>query len=255
MVVDARDVPDALKTRDVFYPVLGTWLGLEVGQEIAVIDGLPESTTRDQLKALGAAAASSGAVALFHVAGVTPEAPSVAAALTLGADGGNGADPDHGGPFALGGDDARRVTLTADALRSTLDRLSTADRAETVDAVAIGSPHASEEELRSLGRLVEGSRLAVPFYACTARDTLAAVEDDGTAARLRDAGVQVVVDTCVVVTPILPASDGILMTNSGKFAHYGPSNTGYEVVYGSLEDCVRSAETGSLQRDEALWRW
>lgn len=241
VVVDARGVPDALKARDVFYPVLGTWLGLEVGQEISVIDGLPASTTRDQLKALGAAAASSGAVALFHVAGVTPEAPTVEAALSLGTEAVE--------------DDRGRITVTADALRSTLDRLSTAHQADSIDAVAIGSPHASVEELRALGRLVEGRSLAVPFYACTARDTLAAVEPDGTADRLRAAGVQVVVDTCVVVTPILPATDGILMTNSGKFAHYGPSNTGYEVVYGSMEDCVRSAETGALRRDEALWRW
>lgn len=264
VVVDAREVPDELKSRDVFYPVLGTWLGLAVGQEIAVIDGLPASTTRDQLKALGAAAASSGAVALFHVAGVTPEAPTVDAALTLGL--GEGADDNTSGEGgretgageAAEGDPgvgARRIVLTAEALRSTLDRLSTADRTETIDAVAIGSPHASEDELRDLARLVSGKRLAVPFYACTARDTLAGVEDDGTAARLEAAGVQVVVDTCVVVTPILPRSDGVLMTNSGKFAHYGPSNTGYEVLYGSLEDCVQSAETGAVRRDEALWTW
>ncbi|NIP81828.1 MAG: DUF521 domain-containing protein, partial [Gemmatimonadetes bacterium] len=74
-------VPDALKARDVFYPVLGTWLGLEAGREVAAIVGLPETTSRDQLKALGAAAASSGAVALFHVVGVTPEAPTLDAAL------------------------------------------------------------------------------------------------------------------------------------------------------------------------------
>ena len=62
-------------------------------------------------------------------------------------------------------------------------------------------------------------------------------------------------DTCVVVTPILPASGGVLMTNSGKFAHYGPSNTGYEVLYGSLEDCVESAVAGRLVRDEEAWVW
>ena len=43
------------------------------------------------------------------------------------------------------------------------------------------------------------------------------------------------------------------MTNSGKFAHYTPSNTGYGVVYGSLEDCVRSAASGRVVRDESLW--
>ena len=199
VAVDVRSVPEALKSRDVFFPVLGTWLGLEVGQEIAVVDGLPATTTRDQLKALGAAAASSGAVALFHVAGVTPEAPTVEAVLSDG--------------------EVRRVDLTPEALARTLDRLSTAEGTDTVDAVAVGSPHASEAELRALAGLAAGRRLQVPFYACTARDTLAAVEADGTAATLRDAGVEIVVDTCVVVTPILPGRGGVLMTNSGKFAH------------------------------------
>lgn len=242
VVVDVRAVPARLKSSDVFYPVLGTWLGLEVGQDVAVFDGLPASTSRDQLKALGAAAASSGAVALFHVAGVTPEAPTVAAAIGVG-------EPEQ----AV--DRVHRIELTARALRSTLDRLSTAAEAERVDAVAVGSPHASEEELRRLAELVTGRSLEVPFYVCTARDTLAAVEADGTASTLRTAGVEIVADTCVVVTPILPARGGVLMTNSGKFAHYGPSNTGYEVLYGSLEDCVRSAETGDVRRSEELWRW
>ena len=58
-------------------------------------------------------------------------------------------------------------------------------------------------------------------------------------------GVILVVDTCVVVTPIMPdLRDGVLMTNSGKFAHYAPGNTGYAVVYGSLAECVESAIAG-----------
>jgi predicted aconitase len=67
------------------------------------------------------------------------------------------------------------------------------------------------------------------------------------------AGVVFVVGTCVVVTPILRQSSGVLMTNSGKFAHYAPATVNHEVVYGSLEDCVRSAEAGAVERDERLW--
>ena len=55
----------------------------------------------------------------------------------------------------------------------------------------------------------------------------------------------IVADTCIVVTPILPGlAGGVLMTNSGKFAHYAPGNTGYGVLYGSLADCVESAVAG-----------
>lgn len=239
VVIDASRVPAALVADDVFYPVLGTWLGLEVGRDIAAITGLPPKVTEDQLKAMGAAAASSGAVALFHVVGVTPEAPTLEAAT-------GGREP------------ARRVTLTADKLRASRERLSTTS-AETVDAVAVGSPHFSVDEFRRLTPLVRGKRLAVPFYACTGRDVLAALEASGDARVLADAGVDVVVDTCVVVTPILPPREGgepgVLMTCSGKFAHYGPSNTGYEVVYGSLEECAASALSGRLVRDEEAWSW
>jgi len=249
VVVDVSGVPDVLKTRDVFFPVLGTWLGLTVGDEVAAIEGLPLDTTRDQLKALGAAAASTGSVALFHVVGVTPEAPTLAAALgTEGTD-------DDGGPRS-------RITPTSDALRAALARLSTAGAAERIDAVAVGSPHFSLEEFTQLAAITadagmgaNGPRLAVPFYVCTARATLAEAEEQGLIEGLRAAGVEIVADTCVVVTPILPAAGGVLMTNSGKFAHYGPSTTGYEVVYGSLEDCVASAATGRLVRDSRVWSW
>jgi len=236
VVVDATAVPSSLKARDVFYPVLGTWLGLHVGQEIAAIEGLPPDVTRDQLKALGAAAASTGAVALFHVVGVTPEA-----ATLLDATGGV--------------DDVRRITLDSTGMREARLRLSTAGEADRIDAVAVGSPHFSRREFESLHELVGSQQLSVPFYACTARQTLEEIEALGLAGPLRSAGVEIVVDTCVVVTPILPADAGVLMTNSGKFAHYGPSNTGYEVVYGSLEDCVESAVGGDISRSEEAWTW
>jgi predicted aconitase len=229
-------VPDALKVRDVFYPVLGTWLGLEIGTEVAALVGLPATCTEDQLKALGAAAASSGVVALFHVVGVTPEAPTLEAAT--------------GGLSSV-----RTVRLGADMLRASLNRLSTATTGERVDAVAVGSPHFSRAEFAELARLVKGRRLMVPFYACTGRGVVAELEADGAASPLAEAGVEIVADTCVVVTPILPATGGVLMTCSGKFAHYGPSNTGYEVVYGSLEDCVASALEGRVVRDDEVWRW
>ena len=58
-------------------------------------------------------------------------------------------------------------------------------------------------------------------------------------------GVVIVADTCVVVTPIMrELAGGVLMTNSGKFAHYAPGNTGYDVLYASLEECVESAVSG-----------
>ncbi|MBA2266460.1 MAG: DUF521 domain-containing protein, partial [Chloroflexi bacterium] len=77
----ADDVPETLRDADVLFPVLGIVLGRRAGSSVAVIDGLAHGQSEDRLKALGAAAASSGSVAMFHVVGSTPEAPSLDDAL------------------------------------------------------------------------------------------------------------------------------------------------------------------------------
>ena len=233
VVVDTGAIDPELRRRDVFYPVLGTWLGATVDDRVAVVTGLPDTVTEDQLKAMGAAAASSGAVGLFHVEGVTPEAPDLRTALGGAA------------PQAV-------IAPTPEALRASRDTLSTTE-AGRIDAVAVGSPHFSLEEFARLEALLPATPFAVPFYVCTGRFEYGRLEKAGRLGRFEDAGVEIVADTCVVVTPILPPKDGVLMTNSGKFAHYTPSNTGYGVVYGSLEDCVRSARRARVTRDESLW--
>ena len=230
-----RDIPARLLGEDVLFPVLGYWLGLHAGTKIPVIDGLLPGTTEDQLKALGAAAASSGGVALFHAVGVTPEAPTLEAAL-------------HGRP------PEEIVDVTLDDLRGALGVLSTVPDGP-INVVALGSPHFSLDEFARLLPLVEQypPRPEVEFIVCTHRLVLAALQQRGWLARLRAVGVQVIVDTCVVVTPIVRARGGVLMTNSGKFAHYSPGNIGLQVVYGSLEECVRSGEEGRVWRDVSLW--
>ena len=231
------DIPERLLREDVVYPVLGYWLGARTGTKIPVIEGLPPDTTEDQLKALGAAAASSGGVALFHAIGVTPEAPTLNAAF-------------QGRPPEAISD------VTLDDLKSTLGVLSTAPDGP-IQVVALGSPHFSLDEFARLLPLVEAHppRPEVEFIVCTHRLALAALQQRGWLARLRACGVQIIVDTCVVVTPIVRARGGVLMTNSGKFAHYSPGNIGLQVVYGSLEECVRSAAAGEVWRDETLWAW
>jgi predicted aconitase/predicted aconitase with swiveling domain len=228
-------IPQRLLGEDVFFPVLGYWLGARTGTKIPVIEGLLSTTTEDQLKALGAAAASSGGVALFHAIGVTPEAPALEAAFQGRA------------PEAV-------VEVTLDDLKATLGVLSTAPDGP-IAVVALGSPHFSLAEFARLLPLVERypPRPEVEFIVCTHRLNLIALQQRGWLERLRAAGVQVIVDTCVVVTPIVRARGGVLMTNSGKFAHYSPGNIGLQVVYGSLEECVRSAAAGAVRRDAGLW--
>ncbi len=230
-----NDIPERLLREDVLFPVLGYLIGARTGTRIPVIDGLLPETTEDQLKALGAATASSGAVALFHAVGVTPEAPSLDAAFQGHA------------PETI-------IEVTLADLLATLTHLSTAPDGD-IDVVALGSPHFSMAEFAQLMPLLAAfpPQSGVEFMVCTHRLALAALKERGWLDLLRLAGVQVVVDTCVVVTPLVRASEGVLMTNSGKFAHYSPGNIGLQVVFGSLEECVRSAALGCVWRDDGLW--
>ena len=224
VVFDVSSLDPLFLASDIAWPVLGNLYGRAIGSAIGVVTGVTSPPGEDALKGFGAAAASSGAVGLFHIAGVTPEAPDVKTALH------NERAAEH-------------IAVTTDMVIDSQRRLSTADGADRVDAVAIGSPHLSIGEFDRLEQLLAGRRLAVPIYACTGRHTLAQLGPRRAA--LEQAGVTVVADTCVVVTPILPATPGaVLMTNSGKFAHYAPSNTGYSVLYASLADCVESAVSG-----------
>lgn len=230
-----KDIPTHLLEQDVLFPVLGYWLGVQTGTKIPVIEGLLPHTTEDQLKALGATAASSGGVALFHAVGVTPEAPTLEAAF-------QGHTPEM------------IIEVTLEALKETRDILSTADGGP-IDVVALGSPHFSLEEFTQLLPLVERfpPRPDIEFIVCTHRVILALLERRGWVERLRAAGIEIIVDTCVLGTPLLKTQDGVLMTSSGKFAHYSPGSISRDVVYGSLEECVRSAAAGEVWRNTGLW--
>jgi predicted aconitase len=232
LVLRLEGIPRRLLDEDACYPVLGHVVGREAGTRVPAIVGLPTGTSEDRLKALGAAAASSGAVAMFHAVGVTPEAPTLEA--------------------ATGGSAVPEVAVTADVLRAAREELTTTDRTELA-AVAVGTPHASAAELDRLARLLSGARVAVEFYVHTSRAVLREAERRGTARALAAAGVQVVTDTCTYLTPIIRNPDGAVMTDSAKWAWYAPGNLGVEVVFGSLEECVRSALLGRVWRDEALW--
>ena len=226
LIFDVSGLSPSFLGSEIAWPVLGSLYGREVGNAIGVVTGVASHPGEDALKAFGAAAASSGAIGLFHIAGVTPEAPDVETIL---------AGPE---PEAV-------IRVTPQMVAKARAGLSTTAAGKAIDAVAIGSPHLSHAEFDRLERLIAGRRLAVPVYACTGRHALALLEQDGRRKRLEASGVVIVADTCVVVTPIMPElSNGVLMTNSGKFAHYAPGNTGYAVLYASLADCVESAVLG-----------
>jgi len=93
----------------------------------------------------------------------------------------------------------------------------------------------------------------VELLVSTARSILADAEEDGVAQRLRALGVELLVDTCSYIAPVLRPSPLPAMTDSGKWAFYAPANIGVEVVFGSLRECIRSAVQGRVWRDTGLW--
>ncbi len=229
------DVPEALQRDDAFYPVLGHYLGRVAPNRIPVVEGLTAAPTEDQLKALCAGAASSGAVAMFHLVGITPEAPTLDDAF-------QGRPP------------AQVVTVTLAALRAARDELTTAAGA-ALDLVVLGSPHFSLTEFRKLAPLLEGRRKhpGVTFLVTCSRAVRDLAERMGLLAPLRAFGGKVTVDTCPLTTPMLPPEMRFLMTNSAKYAYYAPGLLNAQVTYGRLEDCVASAVNGTIIRDDALW--
>lgn len=235
ILIRLEGIPKALQADDSFYPVLGHLTGKLAGERIPVIDGVTAQATEDQLKAFGAAAASSGAVALFHVVGVTPEAPALEAAF-------QGRAP------------LSSITVGMPELRTARLELTTAT-GDGLDMVLLGSPHFSLAEFRQLAPLLVGQvrRPRVRFLVTTSRAVAALAERGGLLEPLRRFGGQITVDTCPLATPMLPPEIRILMTNSAKYAYYAPGLLNAQVVYGSLADCVRSAAAGRVVRDERLW--
>jgi len=234
LLINVGGLDSRLKQEDVFYPVLGALVGRLAGDSVPVIAGLETSApSEDQLKALCAGAASTGSAALVHIVGLTPEAPNLKTALA-----GEPAD--------------ETITVNADMIKQTRDTLSLSE-ANDLDCVALGSPHFSVDECRTLITLMKGRRSRIPIFLCTGRHVIDALAPDGEDTALSDLGIEFVIDTCVVVTPILPANGEAMMTNSAKFAHYAKGNTGHDPVFGSLSECVESAVAGRLVRDAALW--
>lgn len=216
-------VGDAWLDSDLLYVALGLVLGKEAGTEVAVIAGLDERADEDRLKALGAAAASSGAVALFHVAGLTPEAAT------------------------FGTSPKRRIEVGPDRLSAALSSLT---EAGPLGAVSLGTPHASAAELKTLAAMCSGRRTTVPFYVNTGRDVAGTVGE--AVQTIEEFGGSVVTDTCTYITPIIGEVEGVVMTNSGKWAYYAPGNLGVSVALGTMADCVESAVRGAVVRAAVL---
>ncbi|HTK28659.1 MAG TPA: aconitase X catalytic domain-containing protein [Vicinamibacterales bacterium] len=235
MLLRVAGIDGRLQGDDQFFAVLGHLVGQLAGDRIPVIDGITVVPPEDQLKAFAAAAASSGRVALFHMVGVTPEAPTLEAAL-------QGREPET------------TIDVTFEQLAAARRELTTAD-GDDLDMVILGSPHFSVAEFRLLAPLVAGKRAhpRVQFLVTSSRLMKEMAGEQGVLAPVMEFGARITLDTCILASPMLPPSIRTLMTNSAKYAYYAPSLLNTRVTFGSLADCVRSAVEGRVVRDDSLW--
>jgi len=223
---------------DSFYPTLGYLCGLRAGAHVPVVAGLEAARpSRDNLKAFCAAFGTTASAPMVHIAGITPEAPDVAAAL-----GGSGS--------------AATCEITVEDLRATWQRLD-ASCESAVDLVSLGNPHFSSEECLTLAELCRESRKSanVAVVVTLSRSVLAAMQQVGCAAELQRFGAELVTDTCwcMLGEPVVPPTASTVITNSAKFAHYGPGLLRREFRFASLAGCVSAACSGKAPVELPMW--
>ena len=215
------------------FALLGYLTGYLANDRIPVLTGIPAWVTPDQLKAFCAAAASSGAVAMFHMVGITPEAPDLNRAL-------QGQTPE------------KTIVLTDQMLAETREKL-THPQGDRIDGVLIGCPHASAPEIMEIARLMAGKKVAPDkeLWIYTSHTVYHWLEQTDVLDILRESGVKIIRDTCFINTDLSGWGFHQVMTNSAKYAHYMPSRTGLGVIFADLEQCINTAVTPGKNLREA----
>ena len=231
------NLPKLENLDDSFYPLLGYHVGLLAANQIPVIVGLEQAApSQDDLKAFGAAFATTSSAPMFHIVGVTPEAAIL--------------------EDATGGAAVPVITIGVGDLARSWDELSNAQD-PSVDLVSLGNPHFSFQECEKLADLCRGrtKHEDVAMVVTCGRATHEKAREAGILQELERFGVEFVTDTCwcMIIEPVIPRAARTIMTNSGKYAHYGPGLTGRRFHFGSLAACVEAACTGAASGRRPLW--
>lgn len=232
------DVTAPHEADDAFYPLLGYHVGLIAGYEIPAVTGLEQtSPTTDDLKAFSAAFATTSGSPMFHIVGVTPEAATLDSVAAR-----NGFE--------------RRIAVTRDDLRRSWHELNSATDAR-VGLVSLGNPHFSFTEIACTAELCRGRKkaAAVRLAITCGREVYARAAAAGLVADLEHFGAEFLNDTCwcMVDRNQVSGTDAALMTNSAKFAHYGPGITDRQFYFSSLPACIDAACTGTHRNGAPKW--
>ena len=222
---------------DLFWPLLGWLAGRAAPDCIPILTGLERLCPGpDDLKALCAAFGTTSAAPMLHLEGITPEAPLGRAAKAL-AEG------------------AAQAQIGPGHFRKAWEELNSGP--EQIELVAIGSPHASLNECRALAAALAGRPKAkgVAVIITAGRQVIAAARAEGLLQKLQDLDVQIIPDLCwcSISEPVFPPQTRAVMTNSGKYAHYGPGLSGRALRLGSMQDCAEAAATGFIAKRPPRW--
>jgi hypothetical protein len=207
--------------------LLGYYVGEIIQDEIPVLRGQLSQPDLVKLKHFGAAAASSGGVEMYHIPGVTPEAPSVESAF---------------GPRKP----VQTLRYSKQERRIAYDNLNASARDKNVDFVMLGCPHDSVEQVWQAARLLEGKRLhsGTELWIHTPRALRELADRSGYTKIVEEAGGHILSDSCPAISRLMPGGTKVVATDSAKQAHYLPAITGVQTWFGSLEDCIDAALTG-----------
>jgi len=207
--------------------MLGYFAGGVCGEDHPVITGDINVPDLTDLKHFGAAAATSGGVELYHIPGITPEAPTLEAAF-------NGTRPPE--PVSYGPAERRAVYQTLNEIGATAD----------VDFILLGCPHASVDQIRKAAAALDGKRLSpgTELWLMAPRALKDVADRSGYTRVIERAGGRVLADSCPAMSRAAPKGTRVFATDSAKQAHYLPAILGIEAWFGTLEECVDAAVTG-----------
>jgi predicted aconitase/predicted aconitase with swiveling domain len=232
------ELPVLRELDDAFYPLLGYHIGALAGSRIPLVLGLEHSKpSLDDLKAFGAAFATTSAAPLFHIAGVTPEALDPTQVLEANV------------PVPVEKIRLKDLLLSWRELNSARDN--------RVDVVSLGNPHFSLSEFAHLARLCRGRHKhpEVVLAITCGRAVLEQAREAGHIAVIEAFGATLVTDTCwcMLGEPVIPLAAKTLMTNSGKYAHYAPGLVGRKVHFANLAECVDAACSATASGRLPAW--
>lgn len=210
--------------------MLGYFVGDAVQDTIPVITGAVSEASLIRHKHFGAASASSGGVEMYHMVGITPEAPSVERAF-------------GGAPRG------ERFVYDAAARRRTYETLNSVGASTDVDYVMLGCPHYSIEQIAQACALLDGRKVHEnsALWVFTSRAVKATADANGYSKMLRDAGAYLMTDTCSAISQAVPGGTKVAAMDSAKQTHYLPAMMGIEGWYGTTAECIDAACTGKWQ--------